>query len=548
MNEKFNFRNSLRKIKSLFNHGLDDSVRIVITCPYCTKKLSIPETKKELIVTCPTCHKKFDYAHKKENEKQEPLTYENIKPKQEIETNSTVNKPSGWIKRSAEKLYIQVGVDFGTSNTKAAYTIIGKNKEVIPVIFNSKRNNGYCYPSVGAYTEQGQLVFGHEASDILGEEELSSGLKRFKMLVAGKYDTRFSEEQTLKNYKQYLTRFNKAFYIKHPEALSAVFLSNVFKKIIESLNNSYPTNELDISYNVCLPIDQYQESALLNPFQKILMVAHKLSKMNLSNEEAIDYAKEELKTIIYEITSSENRVFAIPEAVAEISSYIQSFGAQNGLHVLLDFGSGTTDISVINIKNLRKANERWVWYSATNIPHGMHSLEKIIEQYNYGCTSKEVEYSLNNLREISDEEIEAIKKDLNALWKKTAQSGWTEAYAHLKDQSFWKPECVRVFISGGGANSPDIKNIFSRSGMNHYFSGWTYDHDIEKIPVPDNYQDNTKYPFHRLCLAYGLTMPYGVLRNKYILPKDAPNDTPPIMKIIKSDWEMYSSDYWLMDK
>ncbi len=531
MNEKFNFRNSLRKIKSLFNHGLDDSIRIVITCPSCAKQLSIPETEKELIVTCPYCNMKFDYAHKKEEEKKEPI-----------------NKSSGWIKRSAEKLYIQVGVDFGTSNTKAAYTIIGKNKEVIPVIFNARRKYGYCYPSVGAYAENGQLVFGYEASDILDEEVLSSGLRRFKMLVAGKYDKRFSEEQTTKNYKQYLARFNKAFYAKHPEVISAVFLSNVFKKIIESLNHSYQSNELDISYNVCLPIDQYQESALLSPFQKILLVAHKLSSMNLNNEEAMDYAKEELKVVIYDITSPENRVFAIPEAVAEISSYIQSFEAQNGLHVLLDFGSGTTDISVINIKNLRKANERWVWYSATNIPHGMHSLEKIIERYNPEYTSQEVEHSLNNLQDISDEEIEDIKKDLRALWKKTAQTGWSEAYSLLKDQSFWKPECVKIFISGGGADSPDINNIFSRSGMNHFFSGWTYDHAIEKIPVPDNYQNNTKYPFHRLCLAYGLTLPYGILRNKYILPKDAPNDTPPTMEIIKSDWEMYSSDYWLMDK
>lgn len=507
MNEKFNFRNSLRKIKSL-----------------------------------------FDYTHNEEEGKKEPLTYENIKQKQETKTNTPVNKSFGWIKRSAEKLYIQVGVDFGTSNTKAAYTIIGKSKEVIPIIFDAKRNNGYCYPSVGAYTEQGQLVFGHEASDILGEEVLSSGLKRFKMLVAGKYDKRFSEEQTIKNYKQYLTKLNKVFYAKHPEALSAVFLSNVFKKILESLNHSYSKNELDISYNVCLPIDQYQESDLLIPFQKILTVAHKLSSMNLSNEEAMDYAKEELKIVTYDITSSENRVFAIPEAVAEISSYIQSFGAQNGLHVLLDFGSGTTDISVINIKNLRKADERWVWYSATNIPHGMHSLEKIIEKHNPEFTSKEVEYSLNNLQYMNDEEIEDIKSNLNALWKKTAQSGWAEAYDHLKDQSFWKSECVKVFISGGGANSSDINNIFSRSGMNHFFSGWKYSHDIEKIPIPDNFQNNNKYPFHRLCLAYGLTIPYGILKNKYILPKDAPNDTPPTMKIIKSDLELYSSEYWLMDK
>jgi hypothetical protein len=461
------------------------------------------------------------------------------KNKNEQSTNSQ------WITRSKEKLYIQVGVDFGTSNTKVAYKIIGKNKEVIPIIFDESLKDGFCYPSVGAFTKDNELVFGYEANELLDNEELSSGLRRFKMLVAGRYDKRFLEAKTARNYKNYLKRFNRDFYQTHPEELSVVFLSNVFKKTANYLKNVFKNNEIDIRYNVCLPIDQYQESKLLLPFQKILTVAYQLSKKNLSNDEAMEYAKRELKSVVYNINSSDNRVFVIPEAVAEISPYINSVKAEDGVVVLIDFGSGTTDISIFEIINLRKSSVKWIWYNALNISQGMHKLEETIIKHNPNYLLSEINHKLNNVDYFNEEECNEINDFLQNLWTITAEKGWRPIFKK-KNYDFWKRHVIKIFICGGGSQSPLIKDIFQKSGFKSVQSKtMDINYPIKILPSSDNY--NSSIPFHRICVAFGLTTSYAEFDKKFILPKDAPKDIErPIIKD-KTDLELYGTEYGFMD-
>jgi len=52
---------------------------------------------------------------------------------------------------------------------------------------------------------------------------------------------------------------------------------------------------------------------------------------------------------------NEKRVFAVPESVAGIASYLISLRQHTGLHALIDFGAGTTDLSICNL--LRNAHE-----------------------------------------------------------------------------------------------------------------------------------------------------------------------------------------------
>ena len=45
------------------------------------------------------------------------------------------------------------------------------------------------------------------------------------------------------------------------------------------------------------------------------------------------------------------RVFAVPEAVAQVACYFSSLQRESGLHAIIDIGSGTTDVSIFNLQD-----------------------------------------------------------------------------------------------------------------------------------------------------------------------------------------------------
>jgi len=74
-------------------------------------------------------------------------------------------------------------------------------------------------------------------------------------------------------------------------------------------------------------------------------------------------------------------LFGVPEAVAEIASYLVSLQVKNGLHAVIDFGAGTTDFSIFNLENVRTRAEEKFWYAARNLPRGAQRIERIVSLY-----------------------------------------------------------------------------------------------------------------------------------------------------------------------
>src|ERR1041384_3212283 len=85
--------------------------------------------------------------------------------------------------RRRERLDIQVGLDFGTSSTKAVYREIGTPTEARRVVdfgTRSREYPSYCCPNVGAIDGDGSFLWGWDASRTPEFAAVRGGIRRLK--------------------------------------------------------------------------------------------------------------------------------------------------------------------------------------------------------------------------------------------------------------------------------------------------------------------------------------------------------------------------------
>ncbi|MDO9517209.1 MAG: hypothetical protein Q7J10_04070 [Methanosarcinaceae archaeon] len=449
------------------------------------------------------------------------------------------------IRKKAEKAHIQVGLDFGTSSTKMIYSQIGRRQFRV-INFNHDLPNypQYCLPSLAAINNSGNLLLGIPAARQLLDQEWDSGLNRFKVIVAGKYDNKFRESITENKFYEYLKShdYDKSFT---PERITAIYLAyamNEARRIIEGYPE-YKDVELDISFNVCIPIDHIENNEVQPVFEKIFSHAEMIEKEWRQKSPGFDpikasYDLENKPTI----ADRDKRVFAVPEAVASIQSYLVSLRKQEGLHAVIDLGAGTTDVSIFNLF-MPAGDSVSYWYAARNIPKGTINIERVIASYltdlncSSPCTCSDLFTCLSNLRDSSKENntiIPAVFNEIRAIKKSDEYyQTWGSAYLyHLKKSSAWNN--VEVFVCGGGSNLPYIEEVFSVPWWN---SLKEFRYNVSPLPTPFNYEtEGINAPFERMAVAYGLAHPLPEFGG-YVLPQEAPDDTPPIIRRPPPDHE-----------
>jgi len=449
------------------------------------------------------------------------------------------------IRKKTEKANIQVGLDFGTSCTKMIYSQIGRRPfRVINLNHNLPNYPKYCLPSLAAIDNSGNLLLGIPAARQLSDQEWDSGLNRFKVIVAGKYDNKFREAITETKFYEYLKShgYDNSFT---PERITAIYLAYAINEARRNIEGypEYKDVELDISFNVCMPIDHIENNEVKPVFEKIFSHAEAIEKEWRQKSPGFDPIKascdlENKPTI----ADRDKRVFAVPEAVASIASYLVSLRRQEGLHAIIDLGAGTTDVSICNL-SMPDGDSISYWYAARNIPKGTINIERVIASYltdlNFSspCTYSDLFTCLSNLRDSSKENntiLPAVFNEISATKKsKEYYQTWGSAYKyHLKKQTAW--ENVEVFVCGGGANLPYIEDVFS---VPWWDSLKEVRYNVSSLPTPFNYEaEGINVPFERMAVAYGLAHPLPEF-GRYILPQEAPDHTPPIIRAPERDHE-----------
>lgn len=471
------------------------------------------------------------------NESVRTNNHEKQKVEHKVHKNQTKKEAPKIIRRKLEKVYIQVGLDFGTHSTKIVYSQHGKPlSRALSFNHNLPTYPNYCLPSVAAINSQGKLMLGMEAAKFLLDKEWDSGLQRFKVIVAGNYDKSFKDEISHEKFYRYLKQhgYDDTFT---PERLTAIYLAYAMKKASDLIKKreEYRGIELDVSFNICMPIDHIEKNNVMTAFDKIFVWSEAIYNAWIEAKGEFDPLRSS-----YDLEDrpfdKEKRVFAVPEAVAEMASYLTSMSKQEGLHALIDLGAGTTDVSICNI-HMPKYRLTSYWYAAGNIPMGSINVERVIASHlkkeKKSCTPAEISSFMKNLKEYykKDKNLsDDIKKEIEKIRSSDDYyKVWGSAYKHLKRQSKW--EKVKVFVSGGGANLPFVEEIFSRP----WWKQIEVKYPVDRLPTPDDFDPGEdKAPFGRMAVAYGLARPVPELE-EYKLPSKCPDQSPPQLPLVELD-------------
>jgi hypothetical protein len=434
--------------------------------------------------------------------------------------------------RRKHKVDLVVGLDFGTSSTKAAYRELGSaTRKVTPILFEHGLNAypSYCLPSVGVVTRDRRLVWGPDAIRRLEHESWSSGIRRLKVLVAGEYDPAFRDPRTVTAYEQHLALAGIKPETYRPEYLAAFAIAKQMHVVRNILEKAYKGADLDIRFNICVPIDHLEHSRMVEIHRQINLVAEELYNSWIADgwgdNELVDVAASKFDSPGTGL-SANGRLFAMPEAMAEIASYLGSLETRQGIHAVIDIGAGTTDLSIFNLFGPTVHQHDCYWYAARNVPRGTGYVEaelaKHLTSISKGDTLTEGEL-LKALDESGRKPDRAmvVRRELEKIWD-ALRATWTEGYRrHYKKQSAW--ENIPVFVCGGGAKLAGVKEVFARAWVPNFNN-----FSVRALPVPDDYDGlRGTVPFDRLSVAYGLTFLSPELGD-FSLPSDSPDHTPVI--------------------
>ena len=436
-----------------------------------------------------------------------------------------------FIRPADELLHIQVGLDFGTNCSKACYSVIGSSHKVFPVIFDHKLSSfpAFAMPSVAMFDTQKKMLLGDHAATILEDQKWGCGLRNFKTLLAAIDEHSFRDRASEKMFREHMAKHELDPKEINPYIVTATYIAYLMHTIKKYIANKFKTKKLNLSFNICIPVDYIVRNHVKIEFENAFALAAAVEKKWESGDDdfnPMDTALSLKNEIKYDEKDPETRIFAIPEAVAEVVAYLKSSKKKTGMHALIDFGSGTTDVSIFNIT--RGVEEHSFWYSASAIPYGVFQIEKAL----IGCLGKDqggdslksIFDIIKNMSSKSEKYrnfLDCTRNELSSFFASRDYKGvWTEAYKHLKKERFWKD--VKIFISGGGSQLPYIRDFSSTPWWSHIEGRY----EVDSLVKPEDFDIAPSIPFYRMAVAYGLTWPKPMLRG-YVLPKDAPDHTPP---------------------
>lgn len=443
--------------------------------------------------------------------------------------------------RRRKKVDLVVGLDFGTSSSKVAYRELGASARVVtPILFDHGLETypSYCLPSVGHLNRKGRFIWGPEAVRLLQKDSWSSGVRRLKVLVAGEVDPAFRDERAAEAYADYLARVGLNADLMHPSHVAALALAKQMHVVRGKLQEVYRESELDLRFNVCVPIDQYEHSLMLGVYHRIHHVAEKLY-LSWTADGWDDADLLEVAASHYEGASTtwreDGRVFPVPEAMAEIASYRTSLETRKGIHAVIDIGAGTTDLSVFSLHMERGQDSECLWYAARNIPMGAGYVEArladALEGKRHGgttLTEAELLEALSHAKEGSEAGT-VVRAGLMEIQHALLPT-WVAAYNKCKKQTAW--EGIPIFLCGGGSRMLGAREVFKKAWVKNFS-----DVAPRSLADPDDYNKRGGHaPFDRLSVAYGLTF-LGPELGSFTLPSRTPDCTPiPSFKDLPEPW------------
>ena len=406
-----------------------------------------------------------------------------------------------------EREQLVMGVDIGTSLSKVV-VLVGSRR--IAVRFDDPGSgNPYLLPTALSVMPDGECRLGvHD-----GARRCYDNIKR--PLIDGKTD---------ENVQLPLIAF------------MALLFRRVENWIKESQGRLLPEH-LDWLVNLGVPTESYGggssgASKLVDVYHGGAEAAWELARQMSTegNEGRLTLAnvREAMQGRV-EKDEKDDRIDVFPELVAQVVSYVTSKRRQEGVHVLVDVGSGTLDVTVFDVHSTNLDSEKVPVYARTVQPLGTRYLMDDIGK----CTSHDLELSpfkhlptemqIAEIIGVSREVLGRIVKPFRHRVVCTVGEPIRNA-GNTYNSLEWPG---RMFLVGGGAYVALYKGVADEFAQKDQWENFAFGVRLVPLPRPNDLVapgiDESRW--HRLAVAYGLASDPLDIR-KIIPPEDIRPDPP----------------------
>ena len=432
------------------------------------------------------------------------------KPGQEMELPLAMTAGSTQFPGAHEKLPWQqfiVGLDFGTAFTKIVISE-SRIRYAIPVgLLNG--DTGFCLPCAVYVGPEGQVSLRKEGSCTKKKTNLKMPL------IEETYD-----REDLK--------------------LVVAYLALVFRLVrlwfITEYFTTYIGKYLDWNINVGLPTEKFHDEEMVELYKTIIRAAWFLSTEDgdiTLRAAGISIEYEKFVTsdaLIDESSIHSDKVNCFPEFVALVSGYVRSPRRQDDLHLLVDIGAGTVDVTIFNVhqdenqedifpifaKGVQALGTSYLLknrFLQLNIGENVDSTQPILNDQLFASKYKTEVNQISLADEVLCKRIKAlVGGELRRVKKK-----------RYRKSSQWEVG-VPCFVSGGGKDLTPYQGVLQKMSLENY----PFRIKLDELPFPGDLKGEglERRDFHRLLVAYGLSVdPFDI--GKIIKSQDVPDDDEP---------------------
>ena len=404
-------------------------------------------------------------------------------------------------------VYLNIGIDFGTSFTKVCYRDVARDlSKVVFFTKNCSRLEEAILPS-SLYCFERQGFWEVEFLPVGNSSEGALPINYIKMRLAG-LDHPESERFWGEAADHLLDEDYKV------EAICAYYLAQVLCKaqhwILTEESSLVAGRRICWSANVGVPVE-YFDSPAIKRFRKVLSAAWHLSQNLKSGPIRLDRLWQVYRSAVADNGQLPVDIEATPEIAGAIQSFVVSSEAKDGLYIFFDVGAGTLD--GVSFRFHRTDGESKVsFFSGKVASVGVQALcsrlagpnPKSHEGWIAKLFGEESSALISNPSCQSD--LQGIQKLVGKVVYEAKQKdplGLSETrnnpYLHL-------------FLGGGGSQAQFYEHAIDSAHQARNLEYWNIPpFKLRQLPLPTDFSmgELNDVFFHRFAIAYGLSIPVG---------------------------------------
>jgi hypothetical protein len=356
--------------------------------------------------------------------------------------------------KDGQRKRVIIGLDFGTSSTKAVVQIRGQLRT--PELFivghdaGSSADPEIVCPSAVAI-DGDRLYFGWNAEQP-GAPQI---IRSFKMCLACLHGQRRALGVCHSCDAQTPGQFSIGGAVLDAEDISALYLAHYLQSITKHTGVMHSD---DVFINTAAPLDQLKSNAALkSSFARVIERAFQLWP-KAENPWLLSDAMSALSEVKSKNLPpvEERRTAVFPETLAAMTAFLKMPGREKGNYASLDVGAGTTDVAFFWFHKTDGDPEA-CYYAAATYPVGMDDIDASLIRTMRQAPPNPRKFREGMSNDEATQKIETFRHVLDAIYRHYRMT-WGQAYENCKQESAWVEERnghrvaqFQLCLVGGGA-------------------------------------------------------------------------------------------------